>query len=66
MRVQAVTKGEGIIFPLKKGRSPDGWKYQKAPISGLLVKLDPFDDSAVIISEEVLESFGYVPRVIEF
>lgn len=66
MRIQLVTKGDGIIFPLKKGKSPDGWKYQQASSSGLLVKLDPVDESAVIISNEVLESFGYVQRVIEF
>jgi hypothetical protein len=59
MKIQDVSEGDGVVLPLKKGTSPDGWGYQKADSSGLLINLEPVDGTAFILSSEVLESFGY-------
>jgi hypothetical protein len=59
MKILAIQEGEGTVLPYKKGSSPDGWGYQKADATGLLINLEPLDGTVVILSQEVLESFGY-------
>jgi hypothetical protein len=62
MRIQPVIKGEGRILPLRKGNSPEGYKYQEVQDTGLLVTLELIDGVSVILSDDVLASFGYYYR----
>ncbi len=62
MKIQPVTKGDGQVLPLRKGNSPEGYKYQRVQDTGLFITLEMFDGVAAVISDEVLASFGYYYR----
>jgi hypothetical protein len=62
MKIRKVSKDEVIQMPAPCRESFDGWIIAKSPEDGLLITYNLGDRGGMLLTEEMLASYGYYPR----